>query len=175
VQVVLEQRFEVAWRVERVKCGLQRPFGLVVEPFVDKLVEILLLLQPLHQFLFVVETHRRRRHLAVHEQIRLAIAAEAFDRLLEFVLGAGFVTGPVSAREVLWQLRPEPRPKNGDDDIRVRRLDYLVLKRRRRDQRLVLPQDRLEHQSPDVLTLQPVDDPIRDCTLFVDVAGRGDK
>ena len=54
-------------------------------------------------------------------------------------------------------------------------LTILVLKRRRRDERFVFPQDRLEYHPTDVLALEPVDYPIRDRALFVDIARRGDE
>ncbi len=158
-EVVLEQNFEVARRLERMKGRDQGSFGLVVEPPVDETVEFLLLSKPVHQVLFVVQPDRWRRGLAVDEQVRLAAPAKAFYRFLEFVLGAGFVSRSVLALELLGKPGPETRPENRNDDIGVRRLDDLVLEGRGGDERFVLPKDGLEHDPSDVLALQAFDDP----------------
>ena len=174
-EMVLDQDLEIARRLEGMEGGDQGSFGLVVKPLVDELVELLLLPQPLHQVLFVVQPDGRRRSLAVDEQVRLAVPAEALDRFLELVLGAGVVARTVRALELLGQLRAETRPENRDDDVRFRRLDDLRLEGRRGDERLVLPEHGFEHDAPDVLALQPLDDAAGDGALLEHVAGRGNE
>jgi hypothetical protein len=46
-----------------------------------------------------------------------------------------------------------------------------VLKRRRSDERLVFPQNRLQHDFADVLALQSFDYPVRNRAFFKYVAG----
>ena len=137
--MVLQQDLEVARRLEGMESGGQGAFGLVVEPLVDEYIELLLLREPLHQVLLVVQPDRRRCGLAVDEQVRLAVPAKALHRLLELVLGTRFVARSVLALELLGQLGAESRPENRDDDVGVRRLYDLVLEGRGGNERLVLP------------------------------------
>ena len=171
-EVIFQQQLEVARRSERMKRGDQGSFGPVVEPLVDEFVELLLLPEALHQVLLVVEPDRGRRSAAIHEQIGLAVPAEAVDRILEFVFSAGLIARPVRAPELTWERRAQTRPQYRDDDVGVRWLDDLLLKRRRGDERLVLPQNGLEHDLADVLALQALDDPARQRAFFEDVAWR---
>ena len=100
-QVVLHQDLEVARRREGVEGRDQGPLGLVVEPLVDEHVELLLLREPLHQVLLVVQPDRRRCCLAVDEQVGLAVPAKALHRFLELELGARLVARAVLAPELL--------------------------------------------------------------------------
>ena len=101
-----------------------------------------------------------------------SVLAKSRDRFLEFVLGARLVPRSVRASELAGKGCAEARPKNGDDDVGVRRLDDLGLKGRRGEERFVLPENRLEHDLADVLALQPLDDPPGQRALFEDIAGR---
>ena len=175
VQVIFQKDLEVARRLEGMESGDQRSFGLVVEPLVDELVELLLLPEPLHQVLFVVEPDGRRRGPAIDEQVRFSIPAKTLHRFFEFELGAGLVSRSVRARELRGKPGAEARPEYCDEDVGVRRLGDLLLKRRRGDERFVLPQDGLEHDPAHVLALQPLDDPARQRALFEDVARRRDE
>ena len=174
-QVIFQQDLEVARRLEWMEGGDQRPLGLVVKPPADELIELLLLSEPLHQVLFVVQSDGRRRGLAVDEQVRLAVPAKTLDRLFELVLGAGLVARSVRAPELLGQLGPETGPENRDDDVRVRGLDDLRLERRRGDEWLVLPEDGFQDDSTYVLALQPLDDAAGDGALLEDVPRGGNE
>ena len=166
-----QQDLEVARRLEGMESRDQRSIGLVVEPLADELIELFLLRQPLQQILLVVQANGRRRAPAVHEQVRLAVGAKSRDRLFELVLGAGLVARSVRARELGRKRRAETRPENGDDDVGVGWLDDLGLKGRGGEQRLVLPENRLEHDLADVLALQSLDDTPGQRALFKDIAG----
>ena len=67
------------------------------------------------------------------------------------------------------------RPEDDDRDVGFGRARDLLLKRRGRQQRLVLPEQRLELQHITELRFEPADDTARDEALFGDIAGGRDE
>src|SRR5690606_14758050 len=111
VKMAFESDLEVAWRFELVECRGKRAFALVVEPAGDEVIEFLFLLQALQQGVLIIEADRWRRRFAVDEKVRLPVRAVTREGVLELVLRAGVVTGPVRTREAGWQPSAETRPK----------------------------------------------------------------
>ena len=76
------------------------------------------------------------------------------------------------AREIGRQLGSEPRAKNGDDDVALRRLRNLRLECRVRFVELGLPADRAEPGHPLKLAVEALDHALQAAALETRVAGR---
>jgi hypothetical protein len=173
--VALEDLLEFAGRFEGMEGRLQAAVLGVVKPVFDEGVELAFLPDAIHQGLLVVELHRGLGHLAVDEQLRLAVGPEALDRVLELELGAGLVAAAVLAGEVLGQPGAEPRPEDGDHDVGFRRPGDLRLEGVGGEQRFVFPEDGLEHRPPGELRLHALDDALRERPFLEHVARRRDE
>ena len=131
--------------------------------------------QTLEELGLVVEPDTRRRGLPVHEEIGLPACAVSGERIFELELGAGLVTGAVRAGEPAGQARTETRPQDRDDDVGLRRANQLLLEVPGGDQRLVLPENGVEHHPAGILALQALDDALCNRPFLEDIPGRRDE
>ena len=101
--------------------------------------------------------------------MRFAVLPERRHGVLELVFGPRFVARPVLAGVILGQPRAQAGPQNRHHHVRRARPGDLVLEGGRGGQRLVLPEDRFEHDAAGVLALQALYRALRERTFFVHV------
>jgi hypothetical protein len=135
-------------------------FGL--EPSRYKLTHEIALTDPISYGFIVIKFPGDRHRLAIEQQFGNAALAGPGKRVLELPFRAGNWTSPRdrAAELVLGQRHAEPRPQEDDNDVSAaRRRDVLrVLEVVRGDQRLALPQHRLDTKMIGKLPVQPGDD-----------------
>ncbi len=121
----------------------------------------------------------RLGHLAVQKEVRHARLARTGERVFEFPLRAGHGRTPRhrAAVFVRGQDHAETRPQNHDNDVAaMRRRDVFgILEMMRRDQRLALPQQRLDMEVIGEFAVEPRHDLLGLEPLRTDVRGRGDE
>ena len=142
-QVRFEQLLEVRRRFKGMEGSPEGTALAVDEPLVDELVEREFLGDSLRGKL-VIGGPCRRRGLAIDEKFRLAVPTEPLDSVLEFEFRPGRIGAAVAPPDMSRQSGPDTRPENDDRDVRFGGPRHLLLKRRRRQQRLVLPEQGFE-------------------------------
>ncbi len=169
-QVSFEQLLEVRRRFKGMERARECPARAVHEPLVHEAVQCNLLGDALRGQR-VVPWPVEPGGLPVDEKFRLAVPPESVNRVLELEFRPGGIRAPVGPTDVCRQTGTNARPEDDDCNVCFGRTRHLLLKRRRRQQRLVLPKDGLEMQHVAKLRFEPADDAARDEALFGHISG----
>jgi hypothetical protein len=169
-QVCFEQLLKVCGGFEGMEGPRERTALAIDKPFIDEFVERNLLCDSLRGKP-VIGRPRRRRGLPIDEKFRLAVPPKPVDGILELEFRSGGIGAAIGSLNMSGQRGADTRPENDDCNIRFGRARHLFLKRRRRQQRLVLPEKGYQLQRIAELRLEPAHDTARDKALFGHVAG----